>query len=342
MKNVIGQRVRKSAFAHQWVEDLLYFEGPLLSLLKASTSQDYFYFHIDQDKANVRWLAFTVSRKDIRDYLSRKKTLLEMVYERESVELVDLDFNGEVVEAIRCQVSDMPPEYLPGEDSWFISELAPVSDKDLLPAPSNYSLKVGGDWFFEDFARLPVYYIQLYSFFYSLVNIDKPSVRSNAHEIYRRYPWRGGYSSVNFFRELKGVIPSLHEPEVVAINYASPGVIKLALLSDVAERLRDALIYAAKNEYELDHLSKDFRRVQRDQKWADVDGTIIKLRLSKDSRKFLRRTLTRACVLLGIPEYRDLILKMAGNDLRAVKIMLAYYRRTKKLSGFKDRQLVHF
>lgn len=342
MKKVSGKRVRKSLYSHQWVEDILYFEGPILSLLKASTTQDYFYYHVDQSDRAVRWLAISVSRREISQYMKGKKSLRWLVKRHEEVALVDLNAAGEVANALVCDLEKLPSEYLPPKQSLFDPDLSPVSDTELLPAPGSYTLDVDGQWFFEDLAKIPKYYIQMYSFFYSLVHLGRQSVRSNAHDIYRRFPWRGGFSSVNFYRQLQSVIPSLHEPEVTEMHYASPGKIQLELLSDVAERLRDSLATATDNASELETLRKEFGNVQRAERWADVDGTLTSIRISKELRPYLKNTLDRTCDLLGISEYADDIRTLAGNDLVAVKIVLSYSRRVTKLTGFTDRQLVRY
>lgn len=342
MKKLTGKKIRKSLYSHQWVEDILYFEGPLLSLLKASTSQDYFYYHVDQSSKLVRWLAISVSRRDIDLYITRKRSLRWLVKRHDDVAVVDMNADGEVVNVVVCDLDDLPSAYLPPRQSMFDPGLSQISDDELLPAPGSYTLKVDGQWFFEDLAKIPKYYIQLYSFFYSLVHLGRPSVRSNAYDIYRKFPWRGGFSSVNFYRQLQSVIPSLHEPEVSKMHYASPGEITLELLSDVAERLRDSLLSANENASELDDLRKEFGRVQRAERWAEVDGTLSSIRISKDLRQYLSNTLQEACRLLGIAEYSDDIRKLAGNELVAVKIILSYSRRILKLTGFTERQLVQY
>ncbi len=342
MKKVVGKKLKRSLFVHQWVEDLLYFEGPILSLLKASTSQDYFYYHVDQGPDSVRWLALAVSRDEISSYLEGEISLHELTSNRDKVVLVDLDSKGEVIRVQELDIGKLPNEYMPPQEAFFDPNLSPVPVDELLPAPGQYQLTVDGEWFFEDLARLPSYYIQVYSFLYSLVNFEKQSVRSNATAIYRRYPWRGGYSSVNFFRELNGIIPSLHEPEVVAMQYASPGSITLELMNDVAERVKTALTAAMGNSEKIEQIGKGFAQVQRREKWAEVNVTSGIPRLSKENKEYLTQTYSELCRLLAICEYAGEIRQMAGNDLSAVKILLAYYRRTRKLSAYRDRSLVSF
>ncbi|MEL6950145.1 MAG: hypothetical protein AAGM16_08520 [Pseudomonadota bacterium] len=120
-----GKKLRKGELSHQWVEDLLYFDGPLLSLLKGSTSQDYFYYFVEQGPMANRWLAFAVSRSSIHDYLARHQTLRDLVEAQDSVYIVDVDDSGEVILAIESFTSDVPEKYFPPVDSLFDSELSP-------------------------------------------------------------------------------------------------------------------------------------------------------------------------------------------------------------------------
>ncbi|MEL6949823.1 MAG: hypothetical protein AAGM16_06820 [Pseudomonadota bacterium] len=220
-------------------------------------------------------------------------------------------------------------------------EVQPAPQARDIPEPEKWEILVAGDWFLEDLGKFPRQYVNLYSFIYSLVNLDRPSVRSNVAAIYRRYPWRGGFSTVNFFRELKGIIPSLHEPEVVSMTYASPGKIELELLAPVARVVASSLGAAEGNLEKLDELSKTFSVRQRLEKWAQIDGSLINIPLSDSSEQFLHEMAEQLSSLLGLGIYKDELLRLAPNSLVATKILLSFFRRLKKLHRFNQRNLVY-
>jgi len=47
------------------------------------------------------------------------------------------------------------------------------------------------------------------------------------HGVYAKYPWRGGFSALNFYQSLYAKIPYEQRPQIEEIQYASPGHIKL-------------------------------------------------------------------------------------------------------------------
>ena len=44
---------------------------------------------------------------------------------------------------------------------------------------------------------------------------------------FRAFPWRGGWSAVGFYEQLRIAVPPKHRPRLVAIEYASPGFMDL-------------------------------------------------------------------------------------------------------------------
>jgi hypothetical protein len=59
------------------IEDLIYYEGPLLSLFKRKDEDIfYFYYWIDMDKTSNRWLIFEVSQDDITNFKEKNDTII--------------------------------------------------------------------------------------------------------------------------------------------------------------------------------------------------------------------------------------------------------------------------
>jgi hypothetical protein len=336
------KKIRVSDFSHQWVEDILYFEGPILSLLKANTAQDYFYFFCGERRQSTDWLAFEVSRDDIEKYKTKAVTLLDIIQSKEHVFFLTTNNRQAIDYVLKIKSTDVPEQFLPPDESYFDAELCPSEKGKLLESPRDYSIRLDGRWFLEDLIEIPRVYNQLYSFIYTLRHLYKKSVESNATEIFSRYPWRGGFSAVNFYQQLKRTMPSLHEARVQEISYASPGTIRLELLVDTSIGVRDCVNSAAKNASMLEELQKQVRTVFRDEGLAKIDGSVSRPRLNKTTRLFLERKADEIAGALGLSEYALDIRRMAGNDLLAVKILLSFYRRILKFSIFQNRGMIDF
>src|SRR5262245_9714287 len=90
-------------------------------------------------------------------------------------------------------------------------------------------LGLDGEWSLENFSEFTRGYQDLYAFFHALQASgsadDEYGVR--AHYAFRAYPWRGGWSAVDFYAALRAAIPVEERPRIVRIQYASPGLIEL-------------------------------------------------------------------------------------------------------------------
>ncbi len=88
-----------------------------------------------------------------------------------------------------------------------------------------FRIGMDGDWSLEDLYILPRSFEQVYFLMYSLSSdLDADETERIAHA-YRVFPWRGGYSAVDFYNQLKWTAPGDYRPKIVSIQYASPGAI---------------------------------------------------------------------------------------------------------------------
>jgi len=99
-------------------------------------------------------------------------------------------------------------------------------------------LRLNGQWNLIDLSLVTRVYTQIYGLLYSL-NTNDNYIDDDITSIYIRYPWAGGYSAVNFYRDLYYKIPHRDRPEIKSIQYNSPGFIELSetvqVASDIAK-----------------------------------------------------------------------------------------------------------
>jgi hypothetical protein len=102
------------------------------------------------------------------------------------------------------------------------------------PIEGRYRISIDGDWELADLYTFPHAFEQAYYLFYSLLPyLDEWDVERVEHA-YSSFPWQGGYSAVNFYNQLKYVVPRRQRPELISFNYSSPGVMELGLILAVA------------------------------------------------------------------------------------------------------------
>ena len=340
MNKLKGKKVSKKDLQHRWIEDIIYFDGPLLSLLKASTIQDYFYYWCDSNNYYNRWMAIPVTRQDILDYKSGKITTLELCNKNNELLFVDINSDLEAKKGVIVLYDDIPEEYIPPTESYYDPDLSPSGC--IGQSPEMYDLQLDGSWYLDELVGIPRLYSQLYSFMYTLKNISKDSVSNNAHRIFSTYPWKGGFSTVNFFNDLSSVIPSFHEPRVNSIEYASPGQIELELLKDVASSIKHMVNTSFKNKDELQKEAKNIKSFMAQHKLSKIDGNSEDLNLNDNIRVHLENKIFTFSHLMGIDQHAKKITNLSGNELVSIKIILSIYRRNLKLFDFIERDMLIF
>jgi hypothetical protein len=95
---------------------------------------------------------------------------------------------------------------------------------------SNYIITIGGIWSLNDFYELPHVFEQAYVFNCAVFQVEMTTTFERLNEVFLSYPWRGGYSAVNFYNSLGKHIPAHFRAKIKSIQYASPGGIELIVV----------------------------------------------------------------------------------------------------------------
>ncbi|NDP22609.1 MAG: hypothetical protein GZ091_16230 [Paludibacter sp.] len=95
------------------IDNLIYFDGPLLSFYTNDDGDNYLYYWVDVDDFCNRWMVFPVELAELNDYLNEKTTLYSLINRSLTGYVLDLDDNLEAVNTFLIQISDLPEDYLP-------------------------------------------------------------------------------------------------------------------------------------------------------------------------------------------------------------------------------------
>jgi flagellin-specific chaperone FliS len=314
---------------HTWICDLQYFEGPLVSLFKASQREDFVYLWVDSDEYSNRWMAFSVKRSDLINYKNKDKTLKQIIDEKRHVYLVDINGEGDVKQAFWIKTDELSIDYMPAVDSHFCAELC--QDQGALEIPSNFSIQIDSEWYFDDFSELERKFSQVYSFIYSLIKLNTGSV-NKMQAVYKQFPWKGGFSSVNFFEQIRTAIPSYHEVRVSKLQYASPGAITLTLDSKVAQRA-SALIEACFRNELLVKSYKNSVKLLTDYKI--LSSPELYDTLDENAKKEISSALGDLQTQMGLGDMLFKWSSLPENPAYALKILQAIYRRITSLNSYQ-------
>lgn len=200
--------------------------------------------------------------------------------------------------------------------------------------PTKTKLRLDGRWNLEELSEATRDYTQLYGFAYSLLP-DLPLARKEEiNYIYDKFPWRGGYSTVNFFNQLFHKIPPKLRPEVERIQYASPGFIELSELLLVAVSVAGIVKATCST---INTIHDTYRRIQK----GSVEHELAKINLAKEEIELTQRQIVfcetsakQLVQVLGLTDIQEQLIdqRVQGNPVMKLKILLSVFRRVEPLA----------
>lgn len=101
--------------------DLLYFEGPLISLFADKHNPDTYYLYkwAGRDSRADRWLVLRLGSQELLLFFNAGISLLELIRNAGTVWLLDMNNALEVSGMVSRAVPDLPAEYLPAAGTYY-------------------------------------------------------------------------------------------------------------------------------------------------------------------------------------------------------------------------------
>lgn len=196
-------------------------------------------------------------------------------------------------------------------------------------------INIQGDWDLEMISEVTHAYVQVYSAGCFMLDPRPIAPQENESETGRySYPWRGGFSAVNFFRSVYAQLPPRYRPEVLEITYASPGYIEL-------------LGYSLAISLVVRTVTVNATRILA--VYKDVQDQIVKRELNKlDAQqrraqaRFVEAAYNRLAEAIELPNQATGKLRDATQQdaWARLKIALALSRRIEKVAQFEQAQIV--
>lgn len=205
---------------------------------------------------------------------------------------------------------------------------------DLIEA--NHKIPIDGKWDLEDLHRFPRAYEQVYFMLYCLLPHEDEWVQERIDYAFKQYPWMGGYSAVNFYNKLKYSFPKKERPQVISLQYASPGWIELSIIVGVAvagERIVKAIATAIR---EANSTYQEIHRGMQERKLHRIEVAKNELELEQQYQEFIENSVDRMVRLLGLSGIEKINQK-TGSPLKTLKILLSLYRRIRTLAEYQNK-----
>lgn len=200
----------------------------------------------------------------------------------------------------------------------------------------SHKIPIEGRWDLEDLYRFPRAYEQVYFLLYALLPHEDEWTQERISYAFQQYPWRGGYSAVNFYNKLKHTLPKKERPQVLSLQYASPGWIELSLIVGVAvaaERIVKAIAAAIR---ESNSVYSEIHRGMQERKLLRIEVEKNQIELEEQHQQFIERSANRMANLMGLSSIEQMHQK-TGSQLKTLKILLSFYRRVRTLSEYQNK-----
>jgi hypothetical protein len=207
------------------------------------------------------------------------------------------------------------------------------------PRSGRYRVAIEGDWLVKDFSDFFHYYSEVYSLYFLLLSPAIDPQRTTV--LMSRYPWKGGYSAVNFYDDIYVAVGKSNRPRVAAIQFASPGTVDLILWLAVATLIARIVSQIAKTGHEINDLYHSIYTNLQQRKLLSLDVRERELDVTRRELEFIQSTYQTFAEALQVPNPKN-FLETAPNPLAALKILLSLYRRVKKLAEFQVKGKAKF
>lgn len=124
MKDLNGISIKNLNILHRRKGDLLYYEGPLLSLYEGDDERQYLLKWVDANDTYNRWLSIPVTNQQLLNFLTKEISLKELILNAKPnlAYLLDIDNQLKVRNLTTLLVSKIHKDYLPPVDSYYDEE----------------------------------------------------------------------------------------------------------------------------------------------------------------------------------------------------------------------------
>lgn len=198
----------------------------------------------------------------------------------------------------------------------------------------NYKIPIDEKWSLEDLYVFSRTYEQVYFLMYSLLPHQDEYIQEKIGYAYSAYPWKGGYSAVNFYNKLKFTTPREKRPQILSMKYSSPGYIELILIVEVAVLVAGIVKAIATCIKDMNSTYNEIYKGMSERKLMRIKIEQAALELEHTNIKYIQKSTDTMVSLLGLEDIEQ-IHKKSGSNLKTLKILLSLYRRVKILAEFQ-------
>ena len=208
------------------------------------------------------------------------------------------------------------------------------------PEAGTYSLELGGDWALDDLSVFRQY-LNVYSVIYALqVGVHLDESQSRIVRAFEVFPWKGGWSAVDFYERLRYATPHRHRPRIVSIRYASPGFIELLLLVPISKGISMIIDNACSS---IERISRTYTMLYKEAAYRKLLRTDARTAavVGRGNQDFCEYAASEMVKHIGLEHERELR-HLAANPVARMKITFSVWRRIRELAKTQNNDQVKF
>ncbi|MCA3182384.1 MAG: hypothetical protein INH13_01965 [Cupriavidus sp.] len=305
---------------------LLEYEGPQLLIAKDPSEVTFVGIAVPAPQDPHMFFGARISDEHLDELQTGRIDLYFAVTSAKRPRYITFSFDGSsTLVKFSAFKKAIPPEWLP--ERGFFLEL----DEGAQAARTTVDIGIDGRWDIEDLADYPQKLSAPYGFLYAMVHATRDGT-NRVSTTFRRYPWRGGYSTVMFFKDLYDAIPKGKRVVIQKIHYASPGTITLQAMEKVMTGLHASVAHVN------DKVARDsYRELRRGLSNLKVLGKAPwEVDLDEAGKAFVAASCQELARAIEFKQLQHLHSLTGGKWDYTAKYLLSYYRRLDELSDFYE------
>lgn len=309
------------------------YDGPLLVLHRNNANERFLELWLERDKARNRWFLFRTTELALAEFEFLKRTLRDLLLEApDGYGFVREKENGNLVQVAMLAIAELPNRYLPTDDSYHDQELNPRFAR-----PENDQVfLLDGDWEIDRFRELDRKYKQVYAFMGAFgtrrIGNEENLMLSLRH---RSFGSRWSYKTA--FDRLMHSLPIDNRAKMIAVQYASPGLVRFRAEATVAQSIREAFQPFFDSPHEVNRRYSVAHRLVVDlgNRTAEAHGEPTHDHTFKELEGELKRRLRELATTLAVVDFQALI-SLTGSVLIAGELLVTFVRRMRSLIDFAE------
>ncbi len=197
-------------------------------------------------------------------------------------------------------------------------------------------LFIDGEWEMTEFGKFYQKFSDVYSFVAAIYNFNSSDNNSKEKALiksaFRNKPFQGGSSYLHLFTDLNRCVPREQKLTLDAIQYASPGDVKVNGYTPIFSEEKKLILNFLDNRSEIMLAYNDLYTLLQKNKLLTLSGE--KFDPGSYTTKHISELAKKLCDLMLVADYEQLKTLSENNTLVTAKILLAVKRRLETATSF--------